>query len=80
MRISPRVGCSSAMGDVERFEWVVEGDAIGARLDRFSRRHAESSEQPLHVAAEAVMLDLKSVPGRVFPLEAMADIGRGTRL
>ena len=51
----------------------------GARIRKLGGG-AELFEQPLHVFAEAVMLDLESVPGRVLPLEAMPDIGGGACL
>ena len=43
------------------------------------RKRAELLQQPLHIYAEAVVLDLESVPRRVLPADAMADIGRCAR-
>src|SRR5262245_25700916 len=65
-------------------EWLVRAcrralDLHGAGLRRFYRVSAEAPNQPLHVFAVAVVLDLEAVPGRVFPLDAVTDIGIGPR-
>ena len=41
--------------------------------------HPEFPQQALHIFAEAVMLDLESVPGRIFPPDTVADIGMRAR-
>src|SRR5690349_23310214 len=49
----------------------------GAGFSYCRGRGAELLEQPLHVFAEAIVLDLESMPRRILPAEAMADIGMG---
>jgi len=57
------------MSDVERFEWVVEGDAVGARLDRFlAARGVLGTRSQVHhlIAAGAVRVGERPVkPGTV---------------
>src|SRR5262249_22128057 len=49
----------------------------GARFPCHRGGRAELLEQALHIFAEAVMLDLESVPRRVLPAQTVADVGVG---
>src|SRR5262245_8275673 len=76
-----RAGAPRLRSELERGVGVVRRafELHRARLDLLARGQAEPPQQALHISAEAVVLDLESVPRRVFPLDAVADIGMGAR-